>query len=50
MLAAAMTAAAVAAAVSRSEAVTSYPRPPTQGRTCGVTESFFAKTNILANI
>lgn len=37
MLAAAMTAAAVAAVVSRSEAVTSYPRPPTQGRTCGVT-------------
>jgi hypothetical protein len=37
VLAAAMTAAAVAAVVSRSEAVTSYPWPPTQGRTCGVT-------------
>jgi len=37
VLGAAMTAAAVAAVVSRSEAVTSYPRPPTQGRTCGVT-------------
>ena len=36
MLAAAMTAAAVAAVVSRSEAVTSYPRPPTQGRAWGV--------------